>query len=146
MASFKSLLSEFKQFAFQGNMLDLAVAVVIGAAFGDVIKSLSNDIIMGAVTSIGGGDVTGLGWAWRNIHFGAFLGALLHFLIIAAAVFFFVVKIIGGAMKKLSAPPPAPSEPVTKECPMCCSVIPIKAVRCPQCTSDLSPGATPARA
>jgi len=134
------LWEEFKAFAFKGNMIDLAVAVVIGGAFGKIITAIVGDIIMPIVSYAlawmpGGGN-------YQTIHIGRLmigdlLGEIINFLIVAAAVFIVIVKLVGGVMQKAAGPPPAPSEPVTKECPMCLSVIPIKAKKCAHCTSDL---------
>jgi large conductance mechanosensitive channel len=131
---------EFKAFAFKGNMIDLAVAVVIGGAFGDIIKAIVNDIIMplvGYVISILHIPSNYTTWHLGNFLIGHLLAALVNFLIIAAAVFIVIVKMI-GAMQKATAGTPEPGEPTTKECPMCLSVIPIKAKKCAHCTSDLA--------
>ena len=136
-----SLWTEFKAFAFKGNMLDLAVAVVIGAAFGKIISSLVADIIMPAISYIMPAKMEytewKLGMADKPIYIGKFLGEIVNFLIVALAIFIVIVKIVGSLMKKATTPPPAPSEPVTKECPLCLSVIPIKAKKCGHCTADL---------
>jgi large conductance mechanosensitive channel len=133
------LWDEFKAFAFKGNMIDLAVAVVIGGAFGDIIKAIVGDIIMplvGYVISILHIPSDYTTWHLGNILVGHLLGALVNFLIIAAAVFIIIVKMV-GAVQKVAAGTPAPSEPVTKECPLCLSVIPIRAKKCAHCTADL---------
>jgi large conductance mechanosensitive channel len=135
-----SLWQEFKSFAFKGNMLDLAVAVVIGAAFGKIISSLVADVIMPMISYIMPAKMAYNEWYFgsedKKIFIGKFLGEVVNFLIVALAVFIVIVKIVGSLMKKASAPP-APSEPVTKECPLCLSVIPIKAKKCGHCTADL---------
>lgn len=131
-----SLLQEFKNFAFKGNMIDLAVAVVIGAAFGGVIKSLVDNIIMPLVSYVIPGEGGYLAWHIGRVQIGAFLGALVNFLIIAAAVFVVIVKLLGALQK--AALPPVTVETTTKECPKCLSVIPLKASKCPQCTADLA--------
>lgn len=131
-----SLWQEFKSFAFKGNMIDLAVAVVIGAAFGAVIKSIVDNIIMplvGYVTP----KMTYTEWHIGKILIGKFLGDLLNFLIVAFAVFITIVKLLGMVMKRVAAE--KPGEPVTKECPLCLSIIPIKATKCAHCTADLPP-------
>ena len=133
------LWDEFKAFAFKGNMIDLAVAVVIGGAFGDIIKAIVGDIIMplvGYVISILHIPSDYTTWHLGNILVGHLLGALVNFLIIAAAVFIIIVKMV-GAVQKVTAGTPAPSEPITKECPLCLSVIPIRAKKCAHCTADL---------
>src|SRR5579872_283364 len=132
---------EFKAFAFKGNMIDLAVAVVIGGAFGKIITAIVNDIIMPlvnyALVWMPGGE------NYKTIHIGKFmigdlLSEIINFLIVAAAVFIVIVKMLGAVMKKAAGRTPAPSEPTTKECPMCLSMIPIKAKKCAHCTSDLA--------
>lgn len=140
---FRRYWQEFKEFAFKGNMIDLAVAVVIGGAFGKIITALVNDVIMPVVNYaliwMPGGE------SYETIHIGKFkvgdlLSEIINFLIIAAAVFIVIVKLLGTVMKKAAgSTPPAPGEPTTKECPMCLSVIPIKARKCAHCTSDLEP-------
>ena len=130
-----SIWQEFKGFAFKGNMIDLAVAVVIGAAFGTVIKSIVDNIIMplvGYVTP----KMTYTEWHLGKIMIGKFLGDLLNFLIIAFAVFITIVKLLGAVVKRVGTTP-SPSAPATKECPLCLSVIPFKARKCSQCTADL---------
>jgi large conductance mechanosensitive channel len=131
----KGLWNEFKSFAFKGNMIELAVAVVIGGAFGAVVTSMVRNIIMpilGYVIPNKGGYH---GWHIGNLLIGEFLSDVLNFLIIALAVFLMIVKLIGYIMKK--AAPPAAAEPVSKECPFCLMVIPIKASKCGHCTSQL---------
>ncbi len=141
----KSLWQEFKSFAFKGNMLDLAIAVVIGAAFGAVVNSLVKDIVMPVVSYISPGEGGGYqNWHLGRIMIGKFLSELVNFLVVATAVFLLVVKIVGTLMKKMAAAP-ASSEPVVKECPFCLSNIPIKAVKCAHCTSDLTSTTPPAR-
>ena len=130
-----SLWQEFKTFAFKGNMVDLAVGVVIGAAFGTVIKSIVENVI----TPIIGYVTPGLNfsdWHIGRIRIGLLLNDLLSFLLTALAVFVVIVKLMGALMRK-AAPAPAPSEPVTKECPFCLSTIPLKARKCGHCTADL---------
>lgn len=135
------LVKEFKIFAFKGNMIDLAVAVVIGTAFSAVVNSLVKNILMPIVSwplgliSDAAGDYKS--WHLGPLMFGQFLAEILNFLLIAAAVFFLVVKLLGAIMRK-AAPPPAPGEPVVKECPRCLSEIPFKATRCKFCTSELA--------
>ena len=224
---FSTLWQEFKTFAFKGNMIDLAVAVVIGAAFGGVINSLVKDIIMPSITYVTSGATTAVNtatdvahktvsavgiasqpatrpttqpaeaaavtppaaaapappppaapapappappppaaaapappppaaapkdekpveitWTIGRIRIGNFLGELLNFLLIALAVFLIIVKLLGSVMKKVGGTP-GPSEPTTKECPYCLSVIPIKARKCAHCTADLPASSTVAPA
>ena len=144
------MLKEFKEFALKGNVVDLAIAVIIGAAFGKIITSLVNDIIMPPFGMLlGGVNFTDLfialdGQTYPSlavataagaptINYGIFLNNIISFLIIAW-VLYLIVKAI-NAMKK--APAPAPAEPTAKTCPQCATEIPIKAVRCPHCTSNL---------
>lgn len=202
---FTTLWQEFKSFAFKGNMIDLAVAVVIGGAFGAVINSLVKDIIMpsvsyvtstaqtaaqeaakvaeksaSAVRSAGRPSETRpaetrpaetqpaqaapppppaptppspaaappdpnkpveISWTIGRIRIGNFLAELLNFLLVAFAVFIIIVKLLGSVVKRVGGTP-APSEPTTKECPYCLSVIPIKARRCAYCTSELPASST----
>lgn len=133
----KHLWSEFKSFAFKGNMIDLAVGVVIGAAFGSVVKSLVDNIIMPLVSYVTP-SMTYTDWHLGKIMIGKFMGDVISFLIVAAAVFIVIVRIVGYLMKK-AVPAPAPGEPTTKECPMCLSTIPLKARKCAHCTTDLEP-------
>jgi large conductance mechanosensitive channel len=202
---FGKLWSEFKAFAFKGNMLELAVAVVIGAAFGNVIQSMVKDIINPAIAYAVQGvrevrdtateaahtvvAKTGIAstspatqpttapaiitppvtpiaataspagvaaappapakpadptkavnfdWHIGNFLIGDFIGAIINFMIQAFAVFILIVKLSDSVMKRVGSTP-APSEPTTKECPECLSVIPLKARRCPNCTSVLAP-------
>jgi large conductance mechanosensitive channel len=142
------MLKEFKEFALKGNVVDLAIAVIIGAAFGKVISSFVNDIIMppigmllGGVSfsdlfiSLDGQTYPSLAVAQAagaaTINYGVFLTTIIDFVIIAW-VLFLVVKAV-NRMKKA----PAPADPTTKTCPQCATEIPIKAVRCPHCTSNL---------
>lgn len=128
------MFKEFKEFVMRGNVLDLAVGVIIGGAFGKIVGSLVNDILMPLVGLLMGGvnfselSVT-VGSA--TIMWGLFLQTVVDFLIIAFVIFL-IVKTANN-MKK--APPPA--DPTTKECPHCFTTISIKATRCPNCTSEL---------
>jgi large conductance mechanosensitive channel len=124
---------EFKAFAFKGNMIDLAIAVVIGTAFTAVINSLVKNVIMPVISYISPGDTSYTHWHIGRIEFGTFLGEAINFLIIAVTVFFLFVKIVGSIVKR-----PAPEGPPMKECPMCCSNIPAKARKCAHCTADLA--------
>lgn len=127
---------EFKDFVMRGNVIDLAVGVIIGGAFGKIVASLVNDILMPLVGLLMGGvNFSSLAWkiSEASINYGMFLQSVVDFLIIATAIFF-MVKGINRLQKK---PEAAPAEPTTKECPYCFSTIPIKATRCPNCTSQL---------
>jgi len=109
-----SLYEEFKSFAFKGNVIDLAVGVIIGAAFGKIISSLVDNILMPLVGLILPGDKGYEGWQWviegKVIPYGKFVGEVVNFLIVALALFFFVVKFLGWAMRtkkeEAAAPPP----------------------------------------
>lgn len=135
--SAKGLWDEFKGFAFKGNLIDLAVAVVLGAAFGKVIGAVVSDLVMPMVELI-----PGLKGGYETFKLGPFrvghlAGELLNFIVIAAAVFIVIVKLLGAVMKAAQGAPPPTSEPTTKECPRCLSLIPIKASKCAHCTSDI---------
>ena len=129
------LLLDFKKFLLRGNVVDLAVAVVIGTAFTAVIKALVSDIITPIVAAIfGKPSFAALTFTINGSQFayGDFINNLLTFATIAAAVFFFVVAPITALMARR-----AKEDPDTKECPECTSAIPLKARRCPLCTSQL---------
>jgi large conductance mechanosensitive channel len=135
----RSLFDEFKAFAFKGNMIDLAVAVIIGGAFGKVVDSLVKAVIMPLINVIvrlithsDKPAAYQTEWTWRGIQFGAFIGEVVNFLIVAAAVFVMMVKLLGFFMKKKAGPP------TVKECPLCISEIPIKATRCRFCTAEVA--------
>ncbi|MGC8561485.1 MAG: large conductance mechanosensitive channel protein MscL [Phycisphaerae bacterium] len=140
-----SLLKDFKNFAFKGNLIDLAVAFVIGSAFSGIVTAMVNDIIMPAISFVTPSQSYTKWTIDKKILIGHFIGAVLNFFIIAVALFIIVVLVI-GQIHKLTTKPPPPAAPTTKECPFCCSTIPIKAVRCGQCTSELPPPATAAPA
>ncbi len=127
------MLKEFKDFALRGNVLDLAVGVIIGGAFGKIVASLVGDIIMPVIgLAMGGTNFADL--AYGVVKYGAFIQAIVDFLVIAFVVFL-IVKAANSTQKP--APAPAPAAPTTKECPHCLSTINIKATRCPNCTSQL---------
>jgi large conductance mechanosensitive channel len=144
------MLKEFKEFAMRGNVLDMAIGIVIGAAFGKIGTSFVSDILMPPIglllggvdfsnifVTLSGGEYASLeeakatGAATWNI--GLFINTMIDFLIIAFAIFL-VVKAVNRLKRKEAVPPPAPSE---KSCPFCATTIPIKAIRCPHCTSQL---------
>lgn len=130
----------FKQFILRGNVLDLAVAVVIGAAFGAVVTALVKDLITPLIAAIiKAPDFSGVSFTVNNSQFkiGDFVNALISFLLIAAAVYFVVVlpvNAITARMRRGEAPP----DPTTKVCPECVSEIPIAARRCKFCTAQLA--------
>ncbi|MNI40231.1 Large-conductance mechanosensitive channel [compost metagenome] len=144
------MLKEFKEFAFKGNMIDLAVGVIIGAAFGKVITSIVNDLIMPPIglllgrvkfndlfISLNGTTYTTLEKAKEagapTLNYGQFISTLLDFLIVAAVIFLVIRQI--SKFRKKDTPPPKAA--VVKECPHCLSEVPIKATRCKFCTSEL---------
>jgi large conductance mechanosensitive channel len=131
----RNFVQEFKQFALKGNMIDLAVAVVIGAAFGNVITSLVKNVITPLISYVTP-TMDFSEWHIGKVMIGNLLNDLISFLFIALAVFVVIVKVVGSVMKK-ATPAPAPSEPITKECPLCLSTIPLKALKCSHCTADL---------
>ena len=130
------MLKEFRDFAVKGNAIDMAVGIVIGAAFGKIVSSLVNDIIMPPIgLLLGKVDFSSLAIQLNEkaaIKYGVFINNILDFVIVAFAIFMVIQQM--NRLKK--APPPA--DPTTKGCPKCCSTIPIKASRCPNCTSELA--------
>jgi large conductance mechanosensitive channel len=130
------MLKEFKEFAMRGNVMDLAIAVIIGGAFGKIIASLVNDVLMPLIgLLLGGLDFSGLAFkvGEASINYGLFIQSIVDFLIVA-----FVIFLLVRAMNRMKKPAPAaPAEPTTKECPYCFSTISIKATRCSNCTSQL---------
>jgi len=132
------MLKGFKQFVLRGNVVDLAVGVVIGASFGTVVSSLVKDILMPFVVAIfKSPDFSGLMFTVHgsNFMYGSFLNALISFLIVAVAVYFFVVTPINTLISKTRKEKPL--DPTTKKCPECLSEIPLEAKRCAFCTSLL---------
>jgi len=150
------VLKEFKEFAMRGNVMDMAVGIIIGAAFGTIVKSLVADVIMPPIGLLLGnvdfaelyfllkaGDPIGpyesLAAAKEagavTLRYGAFINTIISFVIVAFAVFMVIRNM--NRMKKEEEAPPA--EPTTKDCDFCQTTIPIKAVRCPHCTSELKP-------
>lgn len=143
---------EFKEFILRGSVLDLAIGIIIGAAFGKIVTSFVNDILMPPIGLLLGKvnfanlfiNLSGTPYATladaqaagaATINYGLFINAVLDFVIVAFVIFL-VVRQVNRMRRKPAA---APAEPTTKECPYCFSVIPIKALRCPNCTSDLKP-------
>lgn len=132
------LIEEFKQFLLRGNVVDLAIAVVIGLAFGAVVTALVEDLLTPLIAAIvGEPDFSGLTFTVNGSTFlyGDFINKLISFLSIAAVVFFFVVKPMNMLMDRLKKQPP-PDESV-KKCPECLSAIPAEARRCAFCTSEV---------
>jgi large conductance mechanosensitive channel len=133
------MLSGFKQFILRGSVVDLAVGVVIGAAFGSVVTALVKDIINPIVAMfVGKPDFTGIAFTINNTLFpiGDFITAVVSFLLVAAAVYFFVVTPINALIAR-TRKDPAPADPSTKKCPECLSEIPIDARRCSHCSEPV---------
>jgi large conductance mechanosensitive channel len=144
------MFREFREFAMRGNVVDLAVGIIIGAAFGKIVTSLVNDILMPPVglllgrvdfsnlfLNLSGQSFTSLAEAKAagaaTINYGVFLNNVIDFVIVAFAIFW-LVRFINRLTRQLEA---APAAPATRECPFCVSSIPLRATRCPQCTSTL---------
>lgn len=148
------MLKDFKEFAMRGNVVDMAVGIIIGASFGGIVKSLVDDIIMPPIgMMMGNVDFTDLFVVLREgttpapyltvdaareagavtLNYGLFINALVSFIIVAFAVFVLIRML--NKLKREEAP--KKEEAVAKDCPRCFSTIPIKATRCPNCTSDL---------
>ncbi|MEP6469428.1 MAG: large conductance mechanosensitive channel protein MscL [Chloroflexota bacterium] len=132
------MIREFRDFILRGNVLDLAVGIVIGAAFTAIVNSLVADLLTPFIGIIFSTDFSALTLTIRDstITYGNFLNALISFLLIAAALFFFVVKPMNALAARRAAGEPA-EDPSTKICPQCASAIPVAARRCPMCTSQL---------
>jgi large conductance mechanosensitive channel len=140
MAKEECMLSGFRQFVLRGNVLDLAVAVVLGAAFGAVITALVKDLITPLIGAlVGKPDFSAIGLTVNGSRFliGDFFNAVLGFVLIAAAIYFFVVVPVNAwtARRRRGETPP---DPTTKKCPECLSEVPIAARRCAFCTSVIS--------
>jgi large conductance mechanosensitive channel len=146
----EEMLKEFKEFAMKGNVVDLAVGIVIGGAFGKIVSSFVGDILMPPIglllgkvdfanlfISLSGKSFSSLQEAKAagapTLNYGLFFSTILDFVIVAFAVFLMIKQI--NRLKREEAP--APAVPATKECSFCFSMIPLKAMRCPQCTSEL---------
>jgi large conductance mechanosensitive channel len=145
------MFKEFKEFAMRGNVIDLAIGVIIGAAFGKIVSSLVDDVIMPPVgLLLRGIDFSNLYIALRGQHYatlaeakqhavatvnyGLFLNTVINFLIVAFCVFLLVQQVNRWTRK----PQPAAPEPTTKECPQCTMAIPIRAKKCPHCTAQIA--------
>lgn len=158
MAKSKGFIKEFKEFAMKGNVIDLAVGVIIGGAFQKIVSSLVSDIVMPLIGLITGGlsfadkfVVFGLAdgetyataaealEAGKNVlSYGAFIDAVFNFLIMALVIFLFIKGINKLKSKSNAEEEAAPAEPTTKVCPFCKSEISIDATRCPHCTSEIA--------
>ena len=143
------MLKDFRDFAMRGNILDMAVGIVLGASFGGIVTSLVNDVLMPPIGLVlGRVDFSNLFLSLTSRHFetvaaaktagaatlnyGIFLNAVINFVIVAFAMFLLVRQV-----NKLRAPAPVPATPAQKSCAYCCSPIPLAATRCPHCTSQL---------
>lgn len=143
------MIKEFKEFAMRGNVLDMAVGIIIGAAFGKIVSSFVSDILMPPIGKLLGGiDFSNLfinlgqgtfdslkaakDAGAATINYGLFFNTVIDFLIVAFAIFLLIRQVNRFTKKE-----EAPAEPTTKECPRCFSEIPIPATRCPSCTSEL---------
>lgn len=138
----KKLFSEFKAFIAKGSVLDLAVGVIIGAAFKSIVDSLVGDIISPVIGLVADTNFTDLVWqiGGVTIKYGAFITAIINFLLMAIVLFLIIKAIsgarsLGGKLKKGETP--APAVPTEKTCPFCKSTIAIDATRCPYCTSEV---------
>lgn len=134
----KKFFSEFKEFISKGNVLDLAVGVIIGGAFSSIVTSLTDNIINPLINCIGGSDIQGkIHLIGENyIDYGAFISAIINF-VIMALIIFCIVKAVNKAMSIGKKKEEVVEEVTTKVCPFCKSEIAIDAVKCPHCTSDI---------
>lgn len=138
------MLSGFKQFILRGNVIDMAVGVVIGVAFGGVITALTKDLLTPFIAAIfGKPDFSAISFTIHDSVFpvGDFMNAVVSFLLIAAAVYFFVVTPINALVSRMRKAP-APADPTTKKCPECLSEIPIDARRCSHCSQPVAAART----
>lgn len=136
------MLSGFKQFILRGNVIDMAVGVVIGAAFGGVVTAFTKDLLTPLIAAIvGQPDFSAISFTIGGTLFpvGDFLNALVSFLLVATAVYFFVVTPINALVARMRKAP-APADPTTKKCPECLSEIPIDAKRCAHCAQPVPLG------
>ena len=153
------MLKEFKEFIMRGNVMDMAVGIIIGAAFSAIVNSLVKDIITPVIGLIFKADFTNLFWVMRDgktapldgiayrtlaeaqsagavtMNYGNFINYLITFLIVAFVIFMLIRAI--NRMRRLAEKPKEAAAPTTKDCPFCLSSVPIKATRCPHCTSEL---------
>lgn len=146
------MLKEFKEFALKGSLLDLAIGFILGGAFGKIVSSFVNDIIMPPIgLLLGKMQFSDLFWSLNGeqyaslqaakdagaptLNYGNFLSLIIDFIIVAFVLFLIVRQV--NRLRKLSEKPAAPAAPTTKDCPYCQTAIPVKATRCPHCTSQL---------
>lgn len=149
MITSRHMFSEFKKFIMRGNVLDLAIGVIIGGAFGKIVASMVGDVLMPVIglvlgkvdfsslfLSLNGQTYATLAAAKEakapTLNYGVFLNSVFEFLVIS-----FVIFLIVKQANRFKAPEPAPAAPTTKDCPQCCTAIPLAAKRCPACTSTL---------
>lgn len=139
----KKFFEEFKKFISRGNVMDMAVGVIIGGAFTAIVNSLVNDIFMPLLSLITGGfDIAGMSVSFgvgdnaATLNYGAFLSAVINFLLIALVIFC-IIKAMNTAKDKMLKKQEEAPAPTTKKCPYCMSEIDIQATRCPHCTSEL---------
>jgi large conductance mechanosensitive channel len=138
------MLNEFKEFAMKGNVIDMAVGIIIGGAFGKIVTSFVNDVIMPPIGMLMGKvDFSDLAIELKAktvdapavvLKYGLFINTVIDFTIVAFAIFVVIKQM--NRLKRLEPP----KESATKDCPKCCSAIPVKATRCPHCTSELAAG------
>ena len=133
----KKFLKEFREFALRGNVMDLAVAVIVGGAFQAIIKSLTSDVISPFIGVFANTDFSNLVWNLNGseIRYGAFVTAVINFVIMAFIIFLFI-KLI-NKVQSIGKKKEEEAAPTTKACPFCCSEIALEAKRCPHCTSEL---------
>ena len=128
------MLKEFREFAMRGNVMDLAIAVIIGGAFGKIITSLVNDVLMPLIgLALGGVNFSELAIVVGDavVKWGAFVQSIIDFLLVA-----FVIFMLVRTLNRFKKPEPV-AAPTTKDCPYCFTAVPIQATRCPNCTSQL---------
>ena len=135
----KGFMKEFKEFILRGNVMDLAVGVIIGAAFKDIVDALTADFIQPLINSIGGAEVGGTIEIWNDqyLNYGHFITAVINF-VIMAFILFVLLKSVNKIMTLGKKKEEAEEAATTKECPFCKSEISIEATKCPHCTSDLN--------
>lgn len=136
----KNFLNEFKKFIARGNVMDMAVGIIIGGAFTTIVNSLVNDIINPLLGLFGGMNFDQLQWNITGdvvLYYGKFITAIINFLIMALVIFV-LIRIINKAGEKFAKKDEKPAAPTTKKCPYCKSEIALDATRCPHCTSQLT--------
>lgn len=149
MGKGKGLVEEFKKFIMRGNVMDMAVGVIVGGAFTAIVTSLNQDILTPVLGIFGGTDFSnlvfklGIGENAPVLYYGNFITAVINFLITAFVIFMMIKGINGLSARLIKKEEKEPEAPTTKTCPYCCSSIAIEAVRCPHCTSMLEEEAAP---